>query len=72
MPVQPVQQLQIHPLAAEGILGGVDVQIRQPRHDQGAGVIQNRQARILLRQRAEHPGGLPLEADQPAVRIEFQ
>lgn len=72
VPVQPVQQLQVHPLAARGVLGRVDVQVRQPRHHQGAAAVQNRQACVLLRQRLKYPGGTPFKADQPAAGIEPQ
>ncbi len=48
--VQPVQQGQVHAHAQHGVLGGVEMQVREGGHDEGVAVVRHRAGGVLLRQ----------------------
>ena len=70
--VQPLQQLQIHLEAAEGVLGGVNVEVRQPRHYQLSGIVLQGNSLIALGEAVKDPGRPPVLADQVSVRHDGQ
>ena len=65
--VQPVQELQVHAQAAEGVLGRVDVDIAHAGDDELAGAVDERQLGVALGELTEDAGGLAVNADQVAV-----
>ena len=67
VPVQPVQQLQVHAQATEGVLRGVDVEVHQTGNHQMAAPVLHRQVGVLLRQGLKHAGRPAVQTDQPPV-----
>ena len=65
--VQPVKQLHVHTRAAICKLRSVDVQVHKAGQDQATRAVEHRQARVLLRQSAEHPCGAPVLTDGVAA-----
>ena len=70
--VQPVQQGQVHAHAQHGVLGGVEVQVREGLQNQGVVVVLHGRARVLLRQGGEYPLNDAAFGYQVAVLCDIQ
>ena len=58
--------------AAEGVLGGVNVEVRQPRHYQLSGIVLQGNSLIALGEAVKDSGRPPVLADQVSVRHDGQ
>ena len=70
--VQPVQKRQVHAHAQHGILGGVEVEVREGLEDQGVPVILHRRPGVLLRQGGKDPDDVAVLRHQIAVFRDVQ
>ena len=70
--LQPRQQGQVHPHAQHGVLGGVEMQVREGGHDEGAAVVRHRAGGVLLRQDGAYRLEDAILQDEVAVGDGFQ